>query len=289
MRLLSTSTLAIQEFFGQSIPQYAILSHRWEDEEVTFQDLQAGEGLDKKGFLKIEGCCNQAAFDGWEYVWIDSCCIDKTSSAELSEAINSMFEWYRQSVVCYVYLSDVPYIASEAHAKLHQSKWWTRGWTLQELIAPKHVLFYNCEWMEIGTKRSMEVLISSITGISREHLRNYAQASVAQKMSWASRRETTRKEDEAYCLMGIFNVHMPLLYGEGSKAFRRLQLEILANSDDESLLAWTSSWSSAISGAILAFSPAGFSHAGGIVRAEIDKNRPPFSMTNKGLRMELFL
>jgi Heterokaryon incompatibility protein (HET) len=292
MRLLNTSTLALHEFFDQAIPRYAILSHRWEGEEVTFQDLQAGNGPRMKGFRKIEGCCQQAVLDGWEYAWIDSCCIDKTSSVELSEAINSMFEWYKRSIVCYVYLSDVPYSASEpseAHLKVRESKWWTRGWTLQELIAPRNVIFYNCEWGEIGTKRSMEVLISSITRIARKHLRDHSNASVAQKMSWASERKTTRKEDEAYCLMGIFDVHMPLLYGEGRKAFRRLQLEILASSNDESLLAWAAGLFTYPTGALLAFSPAAFYDAGGIVRAEIDKNRPPFSMTNKGLRIELFL
>jgi hypothetical protein len=288
MRLLNTSTLVLHEFF-KAIPEYAILSHRWEGEEVTFQDLQAGKGPFMKGFQKIKGCCQQAVLDGWEYAWIDSCCIDKTSSAELSEAINSMFEWYKKSRVCYVYMSDVAYALSEAHLQMRESKWWTRGWTLQELIAPRNVIFYNREWKEIGTKRSMEVLISSVTGITREHLRDHSNASVAQKMSRASKRRTTRKEDEAYCLMGIFDVHMPLLYGEGRKAFRRLQLEILASSDDESLLAWTAEAYTPFLGALLAPLPGEFYDVGGIVKAEIDKNRPPFSMTNKGLRIELFL
>jgi hypothetical protein len=175
-----------------------------------------------------------AVLDGWNYAWIDTCCIDKTSSAELSEAINSMFEWYNESRVCYAYLSDVHYTALEG------------------------VIFYDAEWREIGTKRSLEVLISSISGISREHLHDYATASVAQKMSWASKRKTTRKEDEAYCLMGIFNLHMPLLYGEGGNAFRRLQLEILANSDDESILAWTTKSKYLITGKLLAISLAAF-------------------------------
>jgi hypothetical protein len=285
-RLINTSTLTIHEFLGKAVPEYAILSHTWEDEEVTFQVLQAGKGPTMKGFGKIKGCCQQAVLDGWNYAWIDTCCIDKTSSAELSEAINSMFEWYNESRVCYAYLSDVHYTALEG---VGGSKWWTRGWTLQELIAPRNLIFYDAEWREIGTKRSLEVLISSISGISREHLHDYATASVAQKMSWASKRKTTRKEDEAYCLMGIFNLHMPLLYWEGGNAFRRLQLEILANSDDESILAWTTKPKYPTTGKLLAISSAAFYDAGGIVEAEVDKYRPPFSMTNKGLRIEFFL
>lgn len=177
-----------------------------------------------KGFSKIKGCCAQAVADGFRYAWIDSCCIDKPSSAELSEAINSMFHLYERSQVCYVYLSDVSTgLEWDSHqrqdSELRLSKWWTRGWTLQELIGPRVVIFYDREWMEIGTKKWMEILISSITGISCQHLRDYADASVAQKMPWASKRETTRVEDRVYSLMGFFSVHMPPLYGEGMMAF----------------------------------------------------------------------
>jgi hypothetical protein len=292
MRLLDTSTLTLHEFFGDAIPNYAILSHRWEGEEVTFQDLQAGRAPGMKGFPKIKGCCAQAVADGFLYAWVDSCCIDKTSSAELSEAINSMFHWYKRSQVCYVYLSDVSTgLNWDSHqrqdSELRLSKWWTRGWTLQELIGPLVVIFYDRAWMELGTKKWMEILISSITGISCQHLRDYTNASVAQKMSWASKRETTRVEDRAYSLMGLFSVHMPPLYGEGMMAFRRLQLEILARSEDESLFAWTENlWRPS---GLLAHSPSEFAGSGDIVRRDYDPNRPPFAMTNKGLRMESFL
>lgn len=297
MRLLNTSKLTLHEFVGDSIPPYAVLSHRWETEEVLFQDFQSGLATDLKGLSKIKGCCEKAAQDGWEYAWVDSCCIDKTSSAELSEAINSMFEWYSNSEVCYVYLSDVPTgLDFEKHyaagSRFRCSKWWTRGWTLQELIAPRTVIFYDMEWVEIGTKGYLEILISLITGISEQHLRDCGNASVAQKMSWASRRVTTRPEDIAYSLMGIFQVHMPPLYGEGAtRAFERLQLEILSKSDDESLFAWQQVGSRiSYAQGLLASSPSDFRYSGEIYRAESSvHHRPPFMMTNKGLRMELIL
>lgn len=148
-----------------------------------------------------------------------------------------MFEWYRQAEVCYVYLSDVHRPLSEIDLfLLNESKWFTRGWTLQELLAPRWLEFYNSSWENIGTRSSLANFITQITGI--DHLFNYEEASVAQKMSWVSRRKTTRLEDLSYCLMGLFNVHMPPLYGEGSKSFQRLQHEILKQSDDESILAW---------------------------------------------------
>jgi hypothetical protein len=297
MRLLNTSTLKLHEFVGDSIPHYTILSHRWEKEEVLFQDLESGRGIDIEGFSKIKRCCEKAARDGWEYAWVDSCCIDKRSSAELSEAINSMFEWYNRSEVCYVYLSDVPtgmYFEKHyaASSEFRCSKWWTRGWTLQELIAPQNVIFYNREWVEIGSKGYLGILISLITGISRPHLRDYENASVAQKMSWASRRMTSRPEDLAYSLMGIFQVHMPPLYGEGAtRAFERLQLEILSKSDDESLFAWQQRGPRiSYTQGLLASSPSDFRDSGEIYRTESTvRQRPPFMMTNKGLRIELIL
>lgn len=193
------------------------------------------------GLSKIQGRCQQAARDGLQYAWVDSCCIDKTSSAELSEAINSMFEWYRKAAACYTFLADVPgeLSVSEHYQKRsasRESQWWTRGWTLQELLAPGIVLFYDREWGEVGTKDYLKELISSLTEIN--DLEKFMDASVAQTMSWASKLKTTRLRDEAYCLMGLFNVNMPPLYGEGLKAFQRLQLGILRTSDEESIFAY---------------------------------------------------
>jgi Heterokaryon incompatibility protein (HET) len=249
MRLLNSKTLEYQTF-QHFRPPYAILSHTWGDEEITFNDLGSRNAAieAKKGFRKIRDCSKQAVRDGYEWVWIDTVCIDKTSSAELSEAINSMFEWYQQSAVCYVYLQDVDFsfrsytwtFVREYQNKFRWSRWFKRGWTLQELIAPRYVEFYSARWDELGTKRSLEALLADITGVRREILQGspLSICSAAEKMSWSSSRETTRIEDAAYSLLGLFNVNMPLLYGEGQNAFQRLQLEILRQTEDYSLLAW---------------------------------------------------
>jgi hypothetical protein len=291
MRLLNTTTGRLVEFIGDNVPRYAILSHRWEDEEVTFKDLenlQDGGERKKKGYSKIQGCCNQAITDGYEWVWIDNCCIDKSSSAELSEAINSMFRWYKGAQVCYAYLSDV---AAEAipifqlETEISHSKWFQRGWTLQELLTPKHLVFFNKNWQSLGTKDDLEELIIDITGI--RDIKNFMGASVAQKMSWASNRETTRIEDRAYSLFGLFAVNLPPLYGEGQNAFLRLQLEILRTSDDESIFTWKDGED--VSGGLLARSPSAFKECGRIRRKDFDIDRPAYLMTNKGLRMEASL
>ncbi|KAH7383508.1 heterokaryon incompatibility protein-domain-containing protein, partial [Cadophora sp. MPI-SDFR-AT-0126] len=289
MRLIDCSTYELREFYEDQIPRYAILSHRWEEEgEVTFQDLQAGRGPQMGGWAKVDGCCRQASKDGWRYCWIDSCCIDKASSAELSEAINSMFKWYRRAEVCYAYLSDVDSNKrnnSWIEQDFKKSAWFTRGWTLQELLAPQWVEFYDVNWQEIGTKSSLSSLIESITGIS--HIFNYASATIAQKMSWASLRQTTRVEDQAYCLLGIFGVYMPPLYGEGMNAFHRLQMEIISQSDDQSIFAWEGRWK--VKAGLLATSPKQFQYSGDICRCDGSLILPPYSMTNQGLRLELDL
>ncbi|KAF4820203.1 Vegetative incompatibility protein HET-E-1 [Colletotrichum siamense] len=243
MRLLHTTTLDLNEFIGD-VPPYAILSHTWENDEVSLQDLSTTAGRSKKGFKKIEACCAQARRDGFDWAWLDTCCIDKTSSAELSEAINSMFRWYRQARVCYVYLSDLPsqHPGDVDRRQFNDAKWFTRGWTLQELIAPRAVEFYDQNWEEIGTKASLLDLLHDKTGIRRDILDGttiHTAISAGERMSWASKRETTRQEDLAYCLLGIFGIHMPLLYGEGPQAFIRLQHEILRTSEDLSILLWT--------------------------------------------------
>ncbi len=156
MRLLNTATSKLAEFSGSEIPKYAILSHRWGAEEVTFQDIQNSNNLQGyiqtmanfEGWFKINGSCAQAIVDRYQWIWVDSCCIDKTSSAELSEAINSMFNWYRNSEVCYAYLSDVVSIQEEEALGFGTSKWFTRGWTLQELLAPKKLVFFVCTWVD---------------------------------------------------------------------------------------------------------------------------------------------
>ncbi|RGP67940.1 heterokaryon incompatibility [Fusarium sporotrichioides] len=192
------------------IPPYAILSHTWSQDEVSFQDIMSihtGTDLEtKNGWLKIWNACRFTMYFGLRYVWIDTCCIDKSSSAELQEAINSMFRCLERS-------------------SFRRSRWFKRGWTLQELLAPIEVVFYDKDWKGISTRGSIGDLIGVITGIRPGYLSNdYRQhegirdklstASVAERMSWMNKRETTRPEDVAYCLLGIFDINMPMLYGE---------------------------------------------------------------------------
>jgi len=238
MRLLHTMTLLLEEFYGV-LPPYAILSHTWTHDEASFRDIISRElrAMRKQGWLKIEEACQLAARDGFSYIWIDTCCIDKSSSAELNEAINSMFAWFKNSGICYAYLDDVADISSDS---LAQARWFTRGWTLIELIAPANVQFYNRDWKLIGSRLDLVDQISEITDIDPFVLAggDLGQAKVARRMFWASRRRTTRIEDAAYCLMGLFDVHMLVLYGEGEKAFLRLQEEIFRTTNDQSIFAW---------------------------------------------------
>ena len=276
-------------------PRYAILSHRWgeDHEEVTFKDVKEHAYRHKRGYAKIHGCGEQAKWDDLQLFWIDTCCIDKSSSAELSESINSMWRWYCNSHVCYVYLDDVRAGLDEAErdTAFAKSKWFTRGWTLQELLASPRLEFYDGEWNMIGTKESLKENISKITKIDKNFLGSdvslLERASIAERMSWASERETKRKEDIAYCLLGIFDINMPLLYGEGAKAFQRLQEEIVKHSDDQSILAWSSPSAANDSSKLFAHSPAAFASCEHVVRSIQSGPVKPYSITNKGLKISL--
>ena len=214
---------------------------------MTFQDLMGGhaQAMKLKGYEKIQKAGEQARRDGHDYVWIDSCCIDKTSSQELSEVINTMFRYYKEAAVCYAFLFDVP-AATDLSEKeridaFKGSKWFKRGWTLQELIAPKEMLFYNADWCLLGTKAELKNHIRAVTTIPQYILEggDLSVLSACAKMAWVAGRETTVPEDIAYCLLGIFDIHMPLIYGEGEeRAFVRLQEEILRRTEDESLFLW---------------------------------------------------
>jgi hypothetical protein len=344
MWLINVRDLRLYNFYG-TIPPYAILSHTWGSEELTFKELLELMSLDdefryhlrsdnergyrikhKNGFHKINKAVSQARSDGLAYVWVDTCCIDKANSAELSEAINSMFRWYKNAAVCYVYLDDADLfsivgldpeeierrneqpISEELFSK---ARWFTRGWTLQELIAPGNVVFYHNGWHNrgawggwnyIGDKVSMGDALSRITGISVMTLQtgDMEGVSVARKMSWAAKRVTTRVEDMAYCLMGIFDVNMPLLYGEGEKAFVRLQEEIMKDSDDESLFAWQPRDAVEVEDIALitpmtggrgrsafAAHPSEFSYSCNIRMG--GPRGDPFTVTNKGVQMRTFV
>ena len=292
MRLLNTTTLKIYEFTGKKIPKYAILSHRWEAHESSFQDARDRENLDSTGWKKIQRFCAFAKKWDWEYAWADTCCIDKTSSSELSESINSMYTYYRNAEECYAYLNDVPAnLAPEAKIDaLRRSKWFTRGWTLQELLAPLELYFLDRNWKIIGSKKTLGDVLSKITGIENVATVDPSTNSVAIRMSWASKRECTREEDNAYCLMGIFSINMPLLYGEGENAFKRLQLEILKTSDDESLFAWWSPLTDfKLQTGLLATSPHDFRSSADISPYPFYADRAPYDMTNKGLQIEASL
>lgn len=254
MRLLDTradsSLPALRTFSNPSrIPKYAILSHTWleDGEEILFEHVQSGNYPERcsNGYEKIKGCCEQAFRDGYEHVWIDTCCIDKTSSAELSEAINSMYQIYEQASKCYVHLADVYTTDTPAasDSAFRNSRWFSRGWTLQELIAPWRVEFFTSDWRCMGNKHSLARIVEEITGIDSRVLqgtRRVSAVSIAKRMSYAADRETTRPEDRAYSLMGLFGINMPTIYGEGGeRAFIRLQYEIMAISPAYGLLTWS--------------------------------------------------
>lgn len=246
MRLLKTVGLTFDDKAFSRNVKYAILSHRWEDGEVSYDDMPSPAAHTMKGYAKIREFCAIARLKGYEYAWVDTCCINKKDFTEFNEAINSMFSWYRKSDLCMVYLSDFlnqrEMNRESPKSQLSRSKWFTRGWTLQELIAPARVEFFDAQWRYFGNKRNLASIISYITGISeallngQRELRSY---SCAQKMSWAAQRETSKPEDRAYSLLGLFDITLPMIYdGDGAHAFRRLQEEIIKNSTDQSIFAW---------------------------------------------------
>ena len=296
MRLINVHTRKFKDFFDAEIPAYAILSHKWGDleDEVSYADYLNGSKSDSPGYQKIMHFGQVAAESGILWIWVDTCCIDKSSSAELSEAINSMFAWYKASQMCAVYLADVT-DPSDVDG-FNNSQWFTRCWTLQELIAPQHLIFYSSDWHIIGEKKTQNIakLVSRTTRIPERILRQpeiLHNVSVARRMSWAADRRASRKEDVAYSLLGIFDVNMPLLYGEGHKAFTRLQLHIIEHVDDESLFAWRESSNVAPSAlhSLLAASPEKFIECGNIVcvREPERLKSPPIKLTSRGA--ELFV
>jgi hypothetical protein len=333
MRLLHATTLEFEVFHDNQTPQYLILSHTWGNEEVTYQDmrflqqchalpyslnnnsilmpaLEAAAGLKisamdripvqaRIGYEKILKTAKLAKEHELDYFWIDTCCIDKSSSAELQEAINSMYRWYQQSCLCAVYLEDA-FPARDQYSgvlfefnmatMLRGSKWITRGWTLQELIAPETLEFYDRKWGLMGSRNDFYAAVAEATGIPPTVLYtgDLSRVSVAQKMSWAANRETTRVEDRAYSLMGLFGIHMPMLYGEGDNAFRRLQEEIIRTTPDESIFAWRAVEGSISScSGLLAKSPNDFEGSQFIQFMRDDRTQ--FATSNLGLRLETWI
>ncbi|KAL3426462.1 het domain protein [Phlyctema vagabunda] len=289
------------------VTNYAILSHVWGSpkDEVSFEDMLAGTGESKKGYAKLVGCCKQAQKDGLAYIWVNTCCINKASSAELSEAIVSMFQYYEQSEVCYAYLEDVLVNCDTGSdldsSSFSDSAWFTRAWTLQELVAPQHVKFFDRSWAPIGHKvdEHVRTIIERVTRIDSTVLTypfSMRVVSVAKKMSWAAERRATRTEDKAYSLMGIFGVYMPPLYGEGNHAFIRLQEAILRTSNDHTIFAWTSPPAASLSrgleyvSTMLALSPdqfKGSSEFRPLPHTEHGGHKLDYNVTNAGLSIRL--
>jgi hypothetical protein len=312
MRLMNVHLLELKTFNHTNVPPYAVLSHTWGDDEVDYHTfISKPEVKSGRGWAKILRTCKQAIQDNYNWIWIDTCNIDKSSSAELSEAINSMFSWYQRSAVCYAFLEDVHTgdISQELefHQLLRKARWFTRGWTLQELVAPRKIIFYSAAWEVLGTKNTLGPMLAEITRVNERVLRNSAMVatmSIAQIMSWAAHRQTTRVEDIGYCLLGIFNITMPLLYGEGSRAFRRLQEELINRFDDQTIFAWSLSASltpdtgepddraleSLLGGGVLALHPLAFKDSGHISpKMQLDKAREPIAITTRGILIKAHL
>ena len=282
------------------------------DEEIRDEIRQ------RDGYRKILDSCKQAEKDRYEWLWVDTCCIDKRSSAELTEAINSMYRWYENAQICYAYLHDVhdpclPIVWNNKRYANGWPEWFSRGWTLQEMIAPSNVQFFNTEWRTIGDKRTLAGTLEEITGVPEHILTDGLSGDrpcVAQIMSWAANRTTTRVEDRAYSLMGLLGVNMPMLYGEGKKAFHRLQLEIIRTSNDQSIFAWSCDGEGVRTGNILADDPSVFRCCSAMELMDPDefiKSLPSclipdgelpsteddrlgtFPITNRGIQIWLFL
>jgi ankyrin repeat protein len=305
MRLINVETQRLETFNEEKIPPYAILSHTWgaDEEEISFADIQK-ETIEARGSgtKKLIGCCNQAKTDGLKYAWIDTCCINKESSKELDEAVNCMFKWYSKASVCYAYLADVPSGDNprSVESKFYSSRWFSRGWTLQELLAPEELQLFNQEWSLIGTKADLSAEIEQITGIPRPYLLgwvDFRHASVAQRISWAAKRQTSRKEDAAYCLLGIFDITMNMIYGEGDRAWTRLQLEIMTSTMDQSILAWGFEAgepsprglreTKVMSSGALAAAPSDFTNCSRIVVRKASATRNPIEISGGHLRIHL--
>ena len=290
MRFLNIRTLRFEQVPDSELHleknQYAILSHRWgaDEDEVSFEDVQSSTDFsNKKGCNKIKEFCTVASSAKCRYGWVDTCCINKGNSSELSEAINSMYRWYQGSKICIAYLEDVP------QKQLTDSAWFDRGWTLQELIGPKAVTFFDYGWNTIGTKTELIAELSRKTRIPERilnHTTELSTCSVAQRMSWAANRVTTREEDRAYSLMGLFDVNMPMIYGEREKAFLRLQQHIIQKSKDESIFAWATDFpgNTKTFFGIFAPSPLAYASCSNIVQTQGSHG---FSESNGELSMRL--
>ncbi|KIK69186.1 hypothetical protein GYMLUDRAFT_80517 [Collybiopsis luxurians FD-317 M1] len=296
IRLISTLNFECRDFENHP-PPYAILSHTWSEKEKSNPELFGAVAFDRNalpaqqaGYHKVKASCERAREFGFNYIWIDLWCIDRTSISGLSSGLNEMFRYYQDSSLCLVYLNDIDFDPVTFNgSQLEKCQWFTRGWTLLELLAPSSVVFYDRSWEKIGTKISLGNTIVAITGIPFDALSNKCSLesfSIAQRMSWAAHRETTLDEDMAYCLMGIFGVNMSIIYGEGGQeAFMRLQAKIIQQSNDQTIFAWTAEPS--LARGLLAATPKAFQNSGDIVVDSTYQIQKPFRVTNHGLHVYL--
>lgn len=308
--------VAIKNLVAQKL-KYAILSHRWLlDGEATFQTVMENGLLgDSPGYEKLRKFCVAAEALGCRLAWADTCCINKTSSAELDEAIRSMFKWYRNSAVCIVLLAmatSVPApggLGIDKFDAIQNDPWFTRGWTLQELLAPAKIKLYSADWLPLSDfpndKENTAIMhvVSDITGIDHHNLRYFSPGllNVREKMVWAASRKTTRVEDVAYSLLGIFDISMPIAYGESKRAFRRLMEAIVSDCREWQIFAWAGPHSPYA--ASFPESPAGYraladttaslmitmNPAGHLVHRRWDLGYPFYAMTKRGLELKVLL
>ncbi|GAB7360740.1 hypothetical protein MBLNU230_g0614t1 [Neophaeotheca triangularis] len=299
LHLINVKTLQLESFSAPG-PSYAILSHTWEGAEVSYRELRRRPAIHKEGYAKIQGACLQALRDGLNYLWVDTCCINKSNNAELAESITSMFKWYKSASICYVYMRDV-----RANVKLQladadiqqvvpgsslqktlsafqDSRWFTRGWTLQELLASPRIIFFGSDWCELCSLGDVASYVSFTTKVPVEalnHQKPLKEYSAAQKISWMAERTTTRLEDMTYSLFGICDVSFSANYGEGAQAFRRLQQKILMKGD-LSVLAWQPSRDTS---ELFATSPTDFLGKGWIEPRPLQSGGPELSLSSAGL------
>ncbi|KAG2353482.1 heterokaryon incompatibility protein-domain-containing protein [Suillus spraguei] len=235
----------VAAYFG-----YVMLSHRWEGTEPLLHDIQGKVVYDLDpvgGIAKLQSFCETARDKGYRWAWVDTCCIDQTNNVEVQQSVNSMFIWYRHSTLTIIYLSDVP--PSSQPGALANSAWNTRGWTVQEFLAPRLVLFYQKDWSPYlddrspNHKDSLVIMkeMGDATGIDAQALIAFrpGMRDAREKLQWVSARVTTWQEDIAYSLFGIFGVRLPVIYGEKKQsALGRLLQEVVAQSGDISALDW---------------------------------------------------
>ncbi|KAK7441763.1 hypothetical protein VKT23_016426 [Stygiomarasmius scandens] len=238
-RLIDVCTLKLVEFHERAdVPPYAILSHRWIfGQEVTLQEFSEVRNAktSKSGYHKIRAACRQAFKDGFRYIWVDTCCIDKGNHDDVARNIRFMYSYYEKSEVCYAHLADVNVhpggLQSEWEWDFQRSEWFERGWTLQELLAPRKVIFFDKHWTRLGTNHDLQDTISWITTIPPEILsgqQSLLDIDPLERMAWAVGRETTKPQDQAYCLLGLLGVSMDPDYDEDVRvSFERLKKAFL--------------------------------------------------------------